>query len=53
MKVIDMDNKLLQLLEVEAQKLAIEYNLSSIEGEGTPQEIADRREGYFIGFFNT
>ena len=45
-----MENKLLQLLEIEAEKLANEYKQASIEGQGTSQEVADRREGYFIGF---
>ena len=45
-----MENKLLQLLEIEADKLALEYKQASIEGKGTPQEVADRREGDFIAF---
>lgn len=45
-----MENKLLQLLEVEAEKLAVEYKQASIEGKGTPQEVADRREMDFISF---
>lgn len=45
-----MENKLLQLLEIEAEKLAVEYKQASIEGKGTPQEVADRREADFISF---
>ncbi len=45
-----MSDKLLKLLEMEAEKLTNEYMLASIEGQGTPQEVADRREGYFMGF---
>ena len=45
-----MENKLLKLLEVEAEKLAIGYREASIEGQGTPQEVADRREGVFKAF---
>ena len=43
-------NKLQQLLELEAEKLALEYKQASIEGKGTPQEVADRREGDFVAF---
>lgn len=45
-----MNNKLLQLLEIEAQEIANSYKKASLEGKGTPQEIADRREGYFISY---
>lgn len=45
-----MNNKLLELLEIEAKELAVEYKKASIEGKGTPQEVADRREGYFVSF---
>ncbi len=45
-----MNEKLLKLLEMEAEKITNEYKLACIEGQGTPQEVADRREEYFIGF---
>ena len=45
-----MNNKLIQLLEIEAQEIATSYKKASIEGKGTPQEIADRREGSFVSF---
>lgn len=48
-----MDNKLLRLLEFEAEKLADEYKQASVEGCGTPQEVADRREGYFADFLKS
>lgn len=35
---------------MEAEKLTNEYKLASIEGQGTPQEVGDRREGYSAGF---
>ena len=46
-------NKLQQLLELEAEKLALEYKQASIEGKGTPQEVADRREGDFVAFLQS
>lgn len=39
-------NKLLQLLEIETQDIQKAFAKASIEGRGTPQEIADRREGF-------
>lgn len=45
-----MSEKLIQLLTIEAEEMATSYRKASIEGEGTPQEIADRREGVFARF---
>ena len=45
-----MSNKLLDLLEIESNELDTAFKKASIEGEGTPQEIADRREDYFTSF---
>ena len=39
-------NKLLQLLEIETREIQEAFAKASIEGRGTPQEIADRREGF-------
>ena len=39
-----MENKLRDLLRIESERLQLEMKLSSLEGYGTPQEIADRRE---------
>lgn len=46
-----MKNKLLQLLEVEAKEIKLSFEKASIEGEGTPQEVADRREMILIKSF--
>lgn len=37
-------NKLIELLRAETKEIAASFEKASIEGEGTPQEIADRRE---------
>lgn len=37
-------NKLLELLKIETKEIAASFEKASIEGEGTPQEVADRRE---------
>ncbi len=37
-------NKLIELLQVETKEIAASFAKASIEGEGTPQEVADRRE---------
>ena len=42
-----MKDKLVQLLELEATEIAMSFEKSSIEGAGTPQEVADRREECF------
>ncbi len=42
-----MTNELLELLRIESNDLDKEFSKASIKGKGTPQEIADFREGYF------
>ena len=37
-------NKLIELLKIEAREIAASFEKASLEGEGTPQEVADRRE---------
>ena len=37
-------NKLIELLRVETKEIALSFEKASIEGEGTPQEVSDRRE---------
>lgn len=37
-------SKFIELLKVEASEMATAFAKASIEGEGTPQEVADRRE---------
>ena len=37
-------NKLIELLKVEAAEIETAFKKASIEGEGTPQEVSDRRE---------
>ena len=37
-------NKLIELLQMETKEIAVSFQKASIEGEGTPQEVADRRE---------
>ncbi len=44
------DNKLLKLLSIEASEIATSFQKAGIEGEGTPQEVADRREECFRKF---
>ncbi|MFM2291775.1 MAG: hypothetical protein RIS29_1588 [Bacteroidota bacterium] len=39
-----MKDKLLKLLEFESKEIQLSFEKASIEGEGTPQEVADRRE---------
>lgn len=43
-------NKLSELLKVEAKEIAASFEKASIEGEGTPQEVSDRREEVVKGF---
>ena len=43
-------NKLTELLKVEAKEIAASFEKASIEGEGTPQEVSDRREEVVKGF---
>ena len=37
-------SNLLDLLEIESKELAVSFQKASIEGQGTPQEVSDRRE---------
>lgn len=43
-------NKLIELLRAETKEIAASFEKASIEGEGTPQEVADRREGVINKF---
>lgn len=42
--------KLQKLLEIASEQMQKDFEKASIEGEGTPQEIADRNEGYVAAF---
>jgi hypothetical protein len=46
-----MKNKLIELLKMEAEEIQTSFRKASIEGEGTPQEVADRREAVFVKSF--
>lgn len=39
-----MNQEFIKLLEIEYQELKTGFSKASLEGKGTPQEIADRRE---------
>ena len=43
-------NKLIELLRAETKEIAASFEKASIEGEGTPQEVSDRREGVINRF---
>lgn len=43
---------LLDHLKFEAQQIAIEFEKASLQGKGTPQEVADFRELYFHSFIS-
>lgn len=45
-----MENKLLELLEIESKELTESFEKARLEGGGTPQEVADRREEIFKEF---
>lgn len=45
-----MPSKLLQLLEYEGPEIAAAFEKASVQGHGTPQEIADYRENAFRSF---
>lgn len=47
---MDKNNKLLELLKYESNELANSFEKAEIEGQGTPQEVADRREECFKAF---
>ena len=44
-------NKLLELLKIESTEITASFQKASLEGEGTPQEVADRREETVKSFF--
>ena len=44
-------NEFIKLLELEYKELKVSIEKTSLEGKGTPQEIADRREELFHSFF--
>ena len=46
-----MNSDFIRLLELEYKELKLGLSKASIEGKGTPQEIADRREELFHSFF--
>lgn len=46
-----VNEEFIKLLEFEYQELKIGISKASIEGKGTPQEVADRREELFHTFF--
>jgi hypothetical protein len=46
-----MENKLLELLKLEAKEIDLSFYKASIEGEGTSQEVADRRERALVKAF--
>lgn len=43
--------KFFDLLKFEAQEILLSFKKASIEGQGTPQEVADRREASFVSSF--
>ena len=43
-------SKLLEILKIESQEIATSFAKASIEGEGTPQEVSDRREDIIHNF---
>ncbi len=46
-----MNDEFIKLLELEYEELKLGLAKASVEGKGTPQEIADRREELFHSFF--
>lgn len=46
-----MNDEFIKLLELEYEELKLGLANASVEGKGTPQEIADRREELFHSFF--
>lgn len=47
-----MNEKLIELLTIEAKEIAFSFQKARLEGEGTPQEVADRREECFKSFLS-
>lgn len=46
-----MENKLIDILKIEALEIKTSFEKASIEGKGTPQEVADRRERILVKSF--
>ena len=46
----EMNNKLLEIIKLESKEIASSFEKSKKEGEGTPQEVADRNESYVCDF---
>lgn len=46
-----MENKLLELLKIELSEIHNGFMKASVEGKGTPQEVAERREQIVQRFF--
>ena len=46
-----LENKLIELLKIELTEIHQGFKKASLEGKGTPQEIADRREEVIHAFF--
>jgi len=44
-------DKLLDLLKMEAKEIQLSFDKAKLEGTGTPQEVADRRESAFVNAF--
>lgn len=49
--MISLNKKLLDLLKLDAKEIDLSFEKASIEGRGTPQEVADRREASFVKIF--
>ena len=44
-------HKLVELLRIESNEINLAFQKASLEGQGTPQEVADRREPIVQSFF--
>lgn len=44
-------HKLIELLRIESNEINVAFQKASLEGQGTPQEVADRREPIVQAFF--
>lgn len=47
------NNKLINILKLNAQEIELGFQRASLEGKGTPQEVSDRREKIVQDFFRT
>lgn len=47
-----MGNKILELLKIDGSEMMTAFQKASIQGKGTPQEVADFRENYFNKFIS-